>query len=71
MKFKVIKSEKNYDNKVGSYIRFEEIHFAIQEFCFQANTSVLLRNLAFVEVTVSLFASQEDSTNFVSNISKL
>lgn len=34
MKFKVIKSEKNYDNKVGSYIRFEEIHFAIQEFCF-------------------------------------
>lgn len=29
MKFKVIKIEKNYEEKVGSYIRYDEIHFAI------------------------------------------
>ena len=32
LKIAIDKSEKKYEGKLGSIIRFEQIHFAIQEF---------------------------------------
>ena len=38
LKIAIDKSEKKYDGKIGSMIRYEQIHFAIQEFFLQAET---------------------------------
>ena len=38
LKIAIDKSEKKYEGKLGSIIRYEYIHFAIQEFFLQAET---------------------------------
>jgi len=41
--FKVNKSEKVFANKIGSIIRFEEIHFATREFFINAESQLILQ----------------------------
>ena len=52
---KVKKNEKKYENKVGSIIQFEEIHFAIQEFMFNIDTLMLINICKLFFKTATLF----------------
>lgn len=47
----IVKKEKSYENKIGSIVRFDQIHFAMQEFCLQANTNAILININFALAT--------------------
>lgn len=38
VKMKVTKKEKQYDGMIGSIIRYDEVHLAIQEFFLSAET---------------------------------
>ena len=55
IKFILIKNEKTYEQKIGSIVRFDEIHLAMQEFCLQANTNDILNNINFAIATFQLF----------------
>lgn len=58
---KVSKSERQFQGKVGSIVRFEEIHLAMQEFFVQAETGILESNLSFLSHIVALFYQKVDN----------
>jgi len=62
MKITMRKTEKKYDGRLGSIVRYEEAHFAIQEFFMQAETSIVLDNLHFITITLALFNFSTNDT---------
>lgn len=52
---KIKKNEKKHENKLGSIIQYEEIHFAIQEFMFNIDTSMLMKISKLFFETATLF----------------
>ena len=67
MKIQMQKTEKKYDGMLGSIVRYEQVHFAIQEFFLQAETSIVLNNLNFIMSTVDLFNLSVNKMNAMAN----
>lgn len=54
IKVLIEKSEKKYDGKIGSIIRYEQVQFHIQEFFLQVETQILIREGKFIKNILNL-----------------
>lgn len=61
----VVKNTKSYQHKIGSVVRFDEIHCAMQEFSVQVNTGMIINTAKFMIQTMYLF-EQDREMNYVS-----
>lgn len=52
--FSVQKKTTTYKGRVGSIVRYDQIHWAMQEFCIQINTNMIMHNLNFAVATACL-----------------
>ena len=59
----VSKSERRFEGKIGSIVRFDAVHLAMQEFFVQVETSIMESNFSFILQIIALFYQQAD--NFV------
>jgi hypothetical protein len=46
--FQVLMSNKTYEDRIGSVIRYDKIRFGIQEFFIQVESNIVNDNLKFV-----------------------
>lgn len=60
----VVKNTKQYENKIGQIVRFDEIHCAMQEFKVSLNTGMIINIARFMVQTGYLF-NQEEEMNYV------
>lgn len=51
----IVKNTKSYEQKIGSVVRFDEIHCAMQEFSVQVNTGMIINTVKFMIQTMYLF----------------
>lgn len=56
----VSKSERRFQGKVGSIVRFDSVHLAMQEFFVQVETSIMESNLSFILEIIGLFYRKVD-----------
>ena len=58
------KKEKQYDGIAGSIVRYDKVHFAVQEFFISAETQIILKNRHFILSILKLLDfSQADLHN--------
>ena len=53
-------SQKSYQDRIGSIVRYDKIRFGIQEFFIQVESNILNDNLNFVKETLNIFNYQSD-----------
>lgn len=66
----VVKNTKQYENKIGQIVRFDEIHCAMQEFQVSMNTGMIINIAKFMVQTMYLF-NQEDDMNYVNELTNM
>lgn len=66
----VVKNTKQYENKIGQIVRFDEIHCAMQEFQVSLNTGMII-NIAKFMVQTSVLFNQDDDMNYVNELTNM
>jgi hypothetical protein len=66
----VVKNTKQYENKIGQIVRFDEIHCAMQEFQVSLNTGMII-NIAKFMVQTSVLFNQDDDMNYVDELTNM
>jgi hypothetical protein len=53
----IVKTERRHKGRLGSIVKFETIHLAMQEFFIQIETSIIVQNLKFIMKMANLIES--------------